>query len=802
MRIKSIVGFVLMFWIFMVEAQNTTLNPRTVILFNFDWKFHFGEAENAFNTDFNDSEWRTLDIPHDFQFEQPWDQSAGGARGFKAMSTGWYRKSFKADKSWKDKKVLIDFEGIMLTGEAWLNGKRIGRTDYGYLGFESDISKLINYDGDNIIAVRASTGKTGSSRWYTGGGLFRDVNLIIKDNISVARHGVFITTPKVSSNKAQVNVQVEVEGIRSKRLDIEVKASIYDPNGNKIVETTTMTPHNSKLLAVEIPLPAVEINSPKLWSCESPNLYSAEISLSQNGKIIDIVKEKFGIRTIEFSKEFGFKLNGKKVFLKGISNHHDMGAVGAAVYRTAISRQMDLLKQFGYNHIRTSHNPYSKSFLELADEKGIIIVDELYDKWSNNDYWAGNKPWTDLWYENLIEWVKRDRNHASVVLWSLGNELQMREDLAGYPTGDWGVTTYRMMDVLLKRYDPTRKTTVAMFPARGGAIGKSDPEFNTRITPPELATVTEVASFNYRWMNYPDYLKHAPDMNIYQSEATTNELVAPFFGMNREKMVGLAYWGAIEYWGESHGWPRKGWNYSFFNHALEPFPQAYLIKSIFDDSPLVHIGVIDKENESLEWNDVIVGGMSVSSHWNRKAGSRQNVLTYTNADEVELFVNGKSYGVQKNNKEDIRGRNTILWQNIPYNKGNIKAIARNNGKQVSSHELATTGKAVGLKIVFENLNWKADGMDLQYAKVYAVDSKGQIVPTATGEITFEVSGSARLIAVDNGNHSDNDLFNGNKRNLHNGFAMAILRSSRSAGEVTLKASVAGLKSAVKKIQTK
>lgn len=802
MRIKSIVGFVLMFWVFMVEAQNTTLNPRTVILFNFDWKFHFGEAENAFNTDFNDSEWRTLDIPHDFQFEQPWDQSAGGARGFKAMSTGWYRKSFKADKSWKDKKVLIDFEGIMLTGEAWLNGKRIGRTDYGYLGFESDISKLINYDGDNIIAVRASTGKTGSSRWYTGGGLFRDVNLIIKDNISVARHGVFITTPKVSSNKAQVNVQVEVEGIRSKRLDIEVKASIYDPNGNKIVETTTMTPHNSKLLAVEIPLPAVEINSPKLWSCESPNLYSAEISLSQNGKIIDIVKEKFGIRTIEFSKEFGFKLNGKKVFLKGISNHHDMGAVGAAVYRTAISRQMDLLKQFGYNHIRTSHNPYSKSFLELADEKGIIIVDELYDKWSNNDYWAGNKPWTDLWYENLIEWVKRDRNHASVVLWSLGNELQMREDLAGYPTGDWGVTTYRMMDVLLKRYDPTRKTTVAMFPARGGAIGKSDPEFNTRITPPELATVTEVASFNYRWMNYPDYLKHAPNMNIYQSEATTNELVAPFFGMNREKMVGLAYWGAIEYWGESHGWPRKGWNYSFFNHALEPFPQAYLIKSIFDDSPLVHIGVIDKENESLEWNDVIVGGMSVSSHWNRKAGSRQNVLTYTNADEVELFVNGKSYGVQKNNKEDIRGRNTILWQNIPYNKGNIKAIARNNGKQVSSHELATTGKAVGLKIVFENLNWKADGMDLQYAKVYAVDSKGQIVPTATGEITFEVSGSARLIAVDNGNHSDNDLFNGNKRNLHNGFAMAILRSSRSAGEVTLKASVAGLKSAVKKIQTK
>jgi len=802
MNKKHLLALILLLSAFLVDAQQATQSPRTVILFNFDWKFHFGDIESAYSSDFNDSEWRKLDIPHDFQFEQPWDQSAGGARGFKAMSIGWYRKSFKADASWKDKKVLIDFEGIMLTGEVWLNGSKIGGTDYGYVGFESDITKLIKYDGDNIIAVRASTGKTGSSRWYTGGGLFRDVNLVIKDKISIARHGVYITTPKITSNKANVKVQVEVEGIRGKRFDIDVKAAILDPNGNKIAETTTKTPHNSKLLAVEIPLPEIEINSPNLWSCESPYLYTAEVSLTQDGKVLDAVKERFGIRTIEFSKEFGFKLNGKKVFLKGISNHHDMGAVGAAAYRTAISRQMDLLKQFGYNHIRTSHNPYSKSFLELADEKGIIIVDELYDKWSNKDYWAGSKPWTDIWYENLIEWVKRDRNHASVVLWSLGNELQMREDLSGYPTGDWGVTTYRMMDVLLKRYDSTRKTTVAMFPARGGAIGKSDPEFNTRITPPELATVTEVASFNYRWMNYPDYLKHAPDMNIYQSEATTNELVAPFFGMDREKMVGLAYWGAIEYWGESHGWPRKGWNYSFFNHALEPFPQAYLIKSIFVDTPLVHIGVIDKENESLEWNDVIVGGMSVSSHWNRKEGSKQNVLTYTNADEVELFVNGKSFGVQKNNKEDIRGRNTILWQNIPYKKGKIKAIARNNGKEVTSHELTTTGKAVGLKIVLENQNWKADGMDLQYAKVYAVDSKGQVVPTTTGEVTFDVSGSAKLIAVDNGNHIDDDLFNGNKRKLHNGFALAILRSSRSAGEVTLKASVNGLKSAVKKLNTK
>ena len=783
-------------------AQGSSESNRITSLFNFDWKFQPGETENAFNTDFDDSGWRQLDLPHDFQFEQPWDQSAGGARGFKAMGVGWYRKTFKADNTWKDKRVLLDFEGIMLTGEVWLNGIKIGGAEYGYLGFETDISKLINFEGDNIIAVRASTGKTGNSRWYTGGGLFRDVNLIIKDNISVARNGVFITTPKITKNEAEVSVQVEVEGIRGKRLDLEVKATIYDPEGNKIAETKTPAPQNSKLLAVEIPLPTIIISNPKLWSCESPALYSAEITLALNGKTLDMIKERFGIRTLEFSKEFGFKLNGKKVFLKGIANHHDMGAVGAAAYETSIARQMDVLKKFGYNHIRTSHNPYSKSFLKLADEKGILIVDELYDKWSNKDNWAGSQPWTDLWYKNLTEWVKRDRNHPSVIMWSLGNELQMREDLAGYQTGDWGVTTYRIMDILVKRYDPTRKTTVGMFPARGGAIGKSDPEFNTRITPPELATVTEIASFNYRWMNYQDYLKHAPDMIIYQSEATTNELVAPFYGMDREKMVGLAYWGAIEYWGESHGWPRKGWNYSYFNHALEPFPQAYLIKSIFDETPLVHIGVIDKENESIEWNDVLVGGMSVSSHWNRSEGSKQNLFTYTNAEEVELLVNGKSLGVQKNDINDIRRRNIILWQNVPYQKGNITAIARNNGKEVSRHQLETTGKAVGLKIVTENESWKADGMDLQYVKVYAVDSKGRVVQTAKGEVTFDVSGAAKLIAVDNGNHSDNDLFTGNKRQLHNGFAMAILRSSQTAGEVKFNANVAGLKSAGKKLMTK
>lgn len=786
------------------SAQNGIEQVRQSQLFNFGWKFQSGDLKDAQSIEYNDSDWRVLDLPHDFQIEQPWDESAGGARGFKAMGTGWYRKAFKADSAWKNKRVLLDIEGIMLIGDVWVNGQKVGSTDYGYLGFEADITKQLKYDAENIVAVRASTGKQGASRWYTGGGLFRDVHLVVKNPVAIARNGVFISTPKITEQNADVSVQVELEGIRGKSLDIEINAKIMAPDGRLIAETKEQAPKKSKLHTVEVPLPLVTVAQPQLWSCETPNLYTAEITLLQDGKVVDNVTETFGIRTFEFSPEFGFKLNGKKLFLKGISNHHDLGAVGVAAFDRAIERQFRMMKDFGYNHIRCSHNPYSKSFLKLADKYGILVVDELIDKWSDKSYWGGRVPFTQLWYKMIPEWIKRDRNHPSIILWSLGNELQMREDLAGFPTGDWGVTTYKIFDVLVKRYDNTRKTTVAMFPARAGAIGKNEPEFHTKVYPPELATVTEVSSFNYRYLNYAQYLEKCPTMTVYQSEATTNELAAPFFGMDYDKMVGLAYWGAIEYWGESNGWPKKGWNFSFFNHCLEPYPQAYLIKSAFCEEPLVHIGVVDSDKNSIEWNDIMVGGMSLSSHWNRDVDSSQNLYTYTNADEVELLVNGKSAGVKKNDRTDINRRNIIYWENIPYGKGGkVIAIARNNGKEVARHQLETTGKATALKMVIENPNdWKADGMDLQYVKVYAVDSKGRVVPTTEGEVTFEVSGEAKLIAVDNGDHYTDELFSGNTKKLHKGFVMAILRSNQTGGEVKIKASCKGLKSVTQKVKTK
>lgn len=780
-----------------LSAQKIDKDIRQSQLFNFGWKFHAGDVVDAQQVDFDDSAWRSLDLPHDFQIEQPWDKTAPQAHAFKASGTSWYRKTFLTDVAWKGKRVFLDFEGILMSGDVWVNGTKVGGTDYGYLGFESDITSFLKPEGNNVVAVRASTECGKGSRWYTGGGIYRDVHLFVKENIAIARHGVFICTPEITDREAKVSVQVEVEGIRGKQLPVDIEARLFAPDGTEVATLRKQVPQKSKKSTDEVQLPLAVITNPKLWSCEMPHLYSAQIILSLEGKVLDCINETFGIRTLDYSPEFGFKLNGKKVILKGIANHHDLGAVGVAAYERALERQFEMLKSFGFNHIRTSHNPYSESFMRLADKHGILIVDELFDKWGTG-FWAGRIPWKELWPTALPEWVKRDRNHPSVIMWSLGNELQIKEDWCGYSTGDWGITTYRILDVLLKRYDPTRKSTVAMFPARKNAMTKEDPNFDLLVSPPELSTVTDVASYNYRYPSFPTYAKEFPHLIFYQSEAATNAMGKAYYGMELDKVVGLAYWGAIEYWGESNGWPWKGWHYSYFDHSLQPYPQAYFIKSIFSDEPVVRIGVVD-ETETIEWNDVMVGKSTVSSHWNRTAGSKLGLVTYTNADEVELFVNGKSQGIQKNTI-DADTRNMILWKNISYVPGMVLAIARKNGHEVARHLLETTGKAVALRVIPENSAWKADGMDLQYVRVMAVDSKGRMVPTATGEVTFDVAGAARLIAVDNGNHVSDELFAGNKRLLHNGTALCILRSQQTAGKVTLTVSVPGLKSAKKQFK--
>ena len=416
-------------------------------LFNFKWKFQLVTEENK-DADFaspslDDSSWRVLDLPHDFQFEQPWTKAGGGARGFKPMCEGWYRKTFQADSLWKGKRVVMDFGGIIYLGDVYLNGHKIASTDYGYVGIEADLTPYLHFDKENTVAVYASTGPKKGSRWYTGGGLFRDVYLQVQNPTHIARHGIYITTPEVASDKATVAVQVEVDGWQ--KHDVLVRTTVRNPEGKVVGSAHNTMPKHTHQTCTELKLPAITLKNPQLWSCNTPQLYSADVAVVADGMVVDSITEQFGIRKLEFSPEFGFKLNGEKIFLQGNANHHDLGALGAASYDRAIERMMLQLKAFGYNTIRCSHNPYSDSFARIADRVGMLIVDELTDKWSDNDYWGGRRPFTQIWSDLIIEWIKRDRNRPSIILWSLGNELQIREGWAGFKgINDWGITTYRI----------------------------------------------------------------------------------------------------------------------------------------------------------------------------------------------------------------------------------------------------------------------------------------------------------------------------------------------------------------------
>ena len=789
---------------------------RDTISINQGWQFHRGDVKNIAELKSTQSGDDVVNLPHDFLIGQDWvapdaserpDNSDAGSnvrsrlssRGFKEMGIGWYRYELTPKDEWKGKRIVLDFQGIMLVGDVYLNGQRIGGTDYGYLGFDIDLSKLLKWGQTNEIAVKADTQNPSNSRWFTGAGLYRDVNLIVTNkDLFFPRHPLFIRTQgnrEVKIKAEIINQQKVAKGQTAAKMPVGVR--ILDADGKVVAEQKNDIHFNAKWRDREYELPSISLENAKLWSPDSPYLYTAEVTLYDNeGNIADQIKEPFGVRTIEIIPQKGLLVNGKKVLLKGYANHHTLGALGAAAYPRAIEKRLKLMKEFGMNHIRTSHNPYSEDFLKLCDKYGILVVDELYDKWLTQ--YAGSRvDWESLWQKDVPEWVKRDRNHPSVVMWSLGNELQQYSNL---PFNDWGVTAYKLQKELLHRYDDTRLTTVAMHPRYRN--------LETDSIPADLAIETEVNSYNYRYMYFPGDSKRYPEKTFYQSEASVAAMGPNFYEMDLDKVIGLAYWGAIDYLGESMGWPIKGWNQGVFDLSLQPKPDAYFVKSMFTDEPTVHIGVIEKSGGNIQWNGINVSAGKLSENWNREAGEKVSLYTYTNGDEVELFLNGKSLGVKKNSN-DPKLRARIKWDNIAYAPGTLVAVAKKNGKVVARHQIETTGEAVALKLVPDAENWHADGKDLMHVRIYAVDKKGRRVlnvkdAKAFDKLTFQVKGDANIVAVDNGNIASDELHIGKtqleksiQRNLFQGSALVILRAGDKPGKIEL--SVAGEKMKAKKL---
>ena len=768
--------------------------PRTVESLNAGWEF---------SRDAQFSSIEHIDVPHDFQISQPWvppaaDEKADNtdvaaniksrlsARGFKEMGTGYYRRTLTPDASLKGRRVLLDFEGIMLVADVYLNGQRIGGTDYGYVGFEIDVTRLLRYGQPNELLVVASTQKENNSRWYTGGGLFRNVSLVTTPaDLYFGRHPLYITTRQ----NRYVSLSAEYTN-RTNAKETRMNVKIYAPDGSLVAETTATRKRNPQTRTLEMQTPEMEIANAQLWDTESPNLYKAVCQLlREDGTVADEYAEHFGIRTIEFGPDFGMKLNGKKVLLKGYANHHTLGALGAAAYPRAIEKRLKLMKQFGMNHVRTSHNPYSRSFIQLCDKLGLLVVDELYDKWTLQ-HTGGRVPFMNHWAADVTEWVKRDRNSPSVVLWSLGNELQQDPN---QPFNDFGVTCYKMMRPVLQRYDSTRLVTVAMHPRYRN--------WETDSLPCNLAMQTDIQAYNYRYMYFPGDGRRFPWMTFYQSEASTAAMGPNYFEMNLDKVIGLAYWGAIDYLGESQGWPAKGWAQGVFDISLNAKPKAYFMKSFFTDEPMVRLSVMEDKNAGIEWNGIITGTDRQSELWNRPEGSKANLVIYTNCDEVELLLNGKSLG-RRPNPKDAKQRNKIAWNGVDYKQGRLEAVAYRGGKAVARHALETTGKAVRIVAEPDNTDWQADGQDLQHIRLRAVDSKGRTVLTYQDELQFSVSGDASIVAVTNGDINSHELNVTDHRQLWQGQAMVILRAGTKPSAITLTTKSKTLKPVTTKLQTK
>ncbi|WP_081773279.1 glycoside hydrolase family 2 TIM barrel-domain containing protein [Prevotella sp. P6B4] len=775
-------------------ASTMQAQPREVVNLNYGWDF---ARDSLFTQSYQ------IDVPHDFQIEQPWvapsaDERADNsdvaaniksrlsARGFKEMGAGWYRKIITPDATLKGRRILLDFEGIMYVGDVWLNGKHIGGTDYGYVGFQIDITQQLHYGQPNELIVKAHTMTERNSRWYTGGGLFRNVSLInTSADLYFERHPLYITT----RDNQFVNISADVTN-RTKNRQTLVRVTIYDPEGRQIVKQTASRSGNPQSRTQNLRLAEIEIPKPQLWDTEHPNLYTAKVELLyQDGTVADEVSEQFGIRTIEYGPAFGLKLNGQKVLLKGYANHHTLGALGAAAYPRAIEKRIQMMKQFGINHIRTSHNPYSRDFIRLCDKYGILVVDELYDKWTQQ-HTGGRVPFMNHWAQDVTEWITRDRNSPSVVMWSLGNELQQDPN---QPFGDFGVTCYKMMRPVVHRYDSTRQITVAMHPRYRN--------WQTDSLPCDLAMQTDIQAYNYRYMYFPGDRRRFPWMTFYQSEASINKMGPNWFEMDLDKVVGLAYWGAIDYLGESQGWPAKGWAQGVFDIALDPKPKAYFMKSFLKNEPLVRIAVVEDTENDIEWNGIQTGNDIETENWNRAAGSKVNLYTYTNGDEVELLLNGKRLG-RRTNPTDPENRNRILWKNIAYQAGRLEAVAYKQGKVIARHTIETTGKAVKLIASPDNSQWKADGQDLQHIRITAVDSKGRRVFAATDELQFEVEGDARIIAVTNGDITSEELNVTNHRRLWQGSAMVILRAGQQPSKISLKTISHKYKTVITKFETK
>jgi len=818
---KTFLSFVAL-TLFGVFAQ-TSVAARKKKSLNLGWKFQSGIVENAQAVNFNDQAWQVVNLPHDAQVVGPFVEKGSGAsnrNGYRPLGRGWYRKTIQYDKAWQGKHVVLEFEGVYRDAKVYVNGKLCdGNYPNGYLDFEFDITDKLQ-QGQNVIAVSYDNSFVKSSRWYNGEGINRDVWLHVLDDVHVARYGTFVSTPKITSSYAKVNVKTSVKNERTDSVLCRLVTEMIDPDGKTVATAEAVAPFaggeiyqfNQNIL----------VNNPQLWNVGEGKMYRAvnhiyvqkekydgnvrkALEWSSNAiqtatskdtpqDAMDTYETPFGIREIEMTPNEGLLVNGKRVYINGVCLHTDLGPLGTASFEEAWNQRLSAVtEKLGCNGIRLSHNAYPKYVLDWADRHGVLIVDEFFDKWEES-YYGSKARFGDLHIRDLRTQMQRDRNHPSIFIWSVGNEVyqQIRNDM----THNGGVEQLKLLLNEARRMDPTRNVTCSQYPNRYGSITrKQDQKRFDLADPHQFEFYTDVVCTNYLENFWDEDHKRFPQFIFMEGEMSVGDLGYAYYNFDHSYPVGQFYWGGTDYIGESFGWPSKGWVrglVSFTNHLK---PLGWSVRSFYDTArPMVKI--ITRPNKGqggLVWNDLKMTWIALDEHWNYQVGDKLKVQVMSNCDETELFLNGKSLG-----KKQLPPKNQapeLVWD-VAYQKGELRAIGYNKGVRVSEDVLATAGKPAKILVDVSKSQLRGDGMDLAYLDYTVVDVQGNVCPDAV-KLDFEVKGQGTNAGVANDDMMSDEPWKGNGRSTYRGKCQLIVRSSALAsgkvGKVVVKAKAKGLK---------
>jgi beta-galactosidase len=758
------------------NGNNYDGERATTVSFDSAWKFHLGEVTAGQDPAFDDTAWTALDVPHDWSISLPFNQSSAAkdGGGYLDGGVGWYRKTFALPASSSGQKVLLQFDGVYMDSTVWLNGTQVCARPYGYSSFECDLTKDAKPGASNVLAVRVNN-QLPSSRWYSGSGIYRHVWLKTVNPVRVAYTGTQVTTPEVSAASATVKIAVTVQNDQVSDQTVNVASSVRDATGMEVGQATSEAKAVAAGKTADI-TQTVMLANPALWSPSAPTLYSVITTVSVAGAVVDTYTTPFGIRSFAFDANTGFSLNGTKLKLNGVCLHHDLGSLGAAVNYRAIEKRLQLLKEMGVNAIRTSHNPPAPELLELADQLGFLVMDEAFDTWYNGkntyDYGRFFRQWANT---DISDMVARDRNHPGIIIWSIANE--------GGETSDSATVTQLMNAVKTK--DTTRP------------IGQALAAWAAADTP--AVGLEDVVGINYAPDRYDSIHTAHPTWKMFGSESSSALRSRGVYNNNNNQCSSYddfaAGWGqtAETSWSNvnKRAWIAGEFIWTGFDYIGEPTPYAWPSKSSY-------FGAIDTAGfpkdvfyfYQSKWN---AGGPAmvhiVPMNWtNWTAGQSVKVLVYTNADSVELFLNGKSQGSKSMNADTGH----LQWS-VPFATGTLEAKASKGGSVVASDKLQTAGAAASLMLKADRSMILANGHDLSFVEIDVVDAQGVLVPQASDTIDFTIDGPGTLVGVDNGNAVSHESYKGHSRSAFSGKALAIIQSTTTAGSITLNASSGTLK---------